>query len=273
MKSSVKVCVIPAAGTGTRWAPLSDHIPKEMLPIDGTPVIEHVAKEAADSGIEEIVIVINDSKSVIEKYMQNLDWLKKKAELHFIYLNNSKSPGESILSTQKYVKGRPFAMCWPDMPSLYTRVPTLKKLINKYNNKLGATHLIAFADYPKNNMLYYGECKVREFKKHLYSVKHVCPRAKKPGESHHAGNKLRIAGRYVFGPDTFTLIKNCMVDWPDVEVHDGHIITKIIQLGQKVIGVKITDFILDTGMPELYMKSNAVVLKKNKKREYLRRRS
>ncbi|MCK5177472.1 MAG: 2-C-methyl-D-erythritol 4-phosphate cytidylyltransferase, partial [Candidatus Aenigmarchaeota archaeon] len=47
----IRKAVIPAAGFGTRFLPLTKSMPKEMLPILNKPVIHHVVEEAVRSGI------------------------------------------------------------------------------------------------------------------------------------------------------------------------------------------------------------------------------
>ena len=44
--SSVKKCVVPAAGLGTRFLPATKAVPKEMLPIVDTPTIQYIVEEA-----------------------------------------------------------------------------------------------------------------------------------------------------------------------------------------------------------------------------------
>jgi UTP--glucose-1-phosphate uridylyltransferase len=46
----VKKAVIPAAGWGTRFLPITKSQPKEMIPIVDTPVIQYVVEEAVRSG-------------------------------------------------------------------------------------------------------------------------------------------------------------------------------------------------------------------------------
>lgn len=61
-------CIIPAAGFGTRFLPATKAIPKEMLPIVDTPVIQHVVEEAVASGITDIILVTNSLKRSIEDH-------------------------------------------------------------------------------------------------------------------------------------------------------------------------------------------------------------
>jgi UTP--glucose-1-phosphate uridylyltransferase len=64
----VKSAVIPAAGMGTRFLPATKAVPKELLPIGDTPVLQLVIDEALGAGVEHIVIVSNVAKPAIEAY-------------------------------------------------------------------------------------------------------------------------------------------------------------------------------------------------------------
>jgi UTP--glucose-1-phosphate uridylyltransferase len=57
--------VIPAAGFGTRMLPITKALPKEMLPVAGKPLIQYAVEEAAASGIETVILVIRNHKSLI----------------------------------------------------------------------------------------------------------------------------------------------------------------------------------------------------------------
>ncbi len=54
---TVKKAIIPAAGLGTRFLPVTKALPKEMLPIIDKPTIQYIVEEAKASGIEDIIIV------------------------------------------------------------------------------------------------------------------------------------------------------------------------------------------------------------------------
>ena len=64
----VRKAIIPAAGYGTRFLPISKAVPKEMLPLVDKPVIQYVVEEAVASGITDILIVISRSKRAIEEH-------------------------------------------------------------------------------------------------------------------------------------------------------------------------------------------------------------
>ena len=64
----VRKAVIPVAGHGTRFLPITKSIPKEMLPIVDKPNLQYIVEEAINSGIEEILIVSCHEKPEIEEY-------------------------------------------------------------------------------------------------------------------------------------------------------------------------------------------------------------
>ena len=64
----IRKCVIPAAGLGKRFYPLTRAQPKEMLPVLDKPVIHYVVEEAVNSGLDEILIVVGAGKDAIINY-------------------------------------------------------------------------------------------------------------------------------------------------------------------------------------------------------------
>jgi UTP--glucose-1-phosphate uridylyltransferase len=67
-KKSIRTAVIPVAGLGTRFLPVTKAQPKEMLPLVDKPVIQHVVEEAIHAGIECIVLVTGRGKQAIENH-------------------------------------------------------------------------------------------------------------------------------------------------------------------------------------------------------------
>ena len=66
----VKIGVVPAGGLGTRFLPITRTVPKELLPIDDTAVIELVVSELASSGITRVVLVVGPGKESISGYFK-----------------------------------------------------------------------------------------------------------------------------------------------------------------------------------------------------------
>lgn len=60
--------VVMAGGRGTRLAPLTDDIPKPMLPVAGRPILERIVLHLVGSGIRRIFLSVNYLGHVIEQY-------------------------------------------------------------------------------------------------------------------------------------------------------------------------------------------------------------
>jgi UTP--glucose-1-phosphate uridylyltransferase len=64
-KRRPKTAVIPAAGFGTRLRPLTNAIPKEMLPVGGKVALERIVEEQRGAGITDIVFVLSPPKQAL----------------------------------------------------------------------------------------------------------------------------------------------------------------------------------------------------------------
>jgi UTP--glucose-1-phosphate uridylyltransferase len=66
----IRTAVIPSAGFGTRMLPATKVLPKEMLPVAGKPLIQYAIEEASASGIETVILVVRNHKSLIESHFE-----------------------------------------------------------------------------------------------------------------------------------------------------------------------------------------------------------
>ena len=60
--SKITKAVIPCGGMGTRFLPITKTLAKEMMPIIDTPVLSYIINEAADSGITDVLLIVNENK-------------------------------------------------------------------------------------------------------------------------------------------------------------------------------------------------------------------
>lgn len=63
--SRVTKAVILAAGRGTRMKELTEELPKPMVKVKGTPILESIVRGLVENGIEQILIVVGWRKEVI----------------------------------------------------------------------------------------------------------------------------------------------------------------------------------------------------------------
>ena len=82
--------MIFAAGLGTRLKPLTDTLPKALVPVCGKPLIEHIARKLQASGIDEAVVNIHYFADKIEDWMASQPWITNKKE--------NKSEGQMLMA-------------------------------------------------------------------------------------------------------------------------------------------------------------------------------
>lgn len=83
--------LIPAAGLGTRFLPVTSVIPKEMLPIGSRPALELIVDEARSAGATETVIIISEGKELIRRYFAGQN------DVRFVYQHEQKGLGHAVL--------------------------------------------------------------------------------------------------------------------------------------------------------------------------------
>jgi len=144
----VRVAVIPAAGLGTRFLPVTKTIPKEMLPIVDTPTIELVIAEVAAAGVDEVIIVSAPGKDALDRYFAPAPQLEarlardgREAELALVRREGSGPTvtvihqdlplgnGDAVLRARRLVGDRPFLMIWGDDIAI-AAVPVARQLLD-----------------------------------------------------------------------------------------------------------------------------------------------
>lgn len=211
----IKKAVIPAAGYGTRFLPITKSIPKEMLPIIDRPTIEFIVEEAKQSGIEEILIVVSGNKNAIIDYFDyNLELetiLKSKGKddlyelvhniasnvkIFFVRQKEQLGLGHAVLQAEAFVQNEPFAVLLGD--DMYvSEVPALKQLIDvfeKVSCSILGTMEVSLEDTQK-----YGICEPLQLKDNYMILKSVVEKPK-PED---APSQFAIGGRYIFTPAIF----------------------------------------------------------------------
>ena len=68
MQGKIKKAMVLAAGYGTRLRPLSDRVPKPLIPVAGKPMIEYALDRLRIYGIEEVVINVSHLKEQLATY-------------------------------------------------------------------------------------------------------------------------------------------------------------------------------------------------------------
>ena len=72
--------MIFAAGLGTRLKPITDTLPKALVPVCGKPLIEHICMKLMNAGINETVVNVHHFADKIENWAMQQDWIATSAE-------------------------------------------------------------------------------------------------------------------------------------------------------------------------------------------------
>ena len=72
-QASDRIAVIMAGGEGKRLRPITENIPKPMVKVGGSPILEQIIIGLRESGIKRISIALNYRGSMIEEYFQDGD--------------------------------------------------------------------------------------------------------------------------------------------------------------------------------------------------------
>lgn len=212
MKKVTKV-IIPAAGFGTRFLPVTKAQPKEMLPIVDKPIIQYVVEEAVASGITDIIIVTSwqkrsledhfDYSPELEKQLKDAGKLDKLEEVrsiakmaNFIYVRQKGPYGNAtpVLSAQHVIgEDEPFAVLWGD-EFIASKPPRLRQLIDAFE-EYGNTVISACRVAPEHTNRY-GIADIEPVAKNIFNIKSII---EKP-DAANAPSDLGLLGGYVFTP-------------------------------------------------------------------------
>lgn len=215
----VKKGVIPAAGLGTRFLPITKSMPKEMLPIIDRPVIHYVVDEAIQSGISDLLLITGRGKRAIEDYfddapelrmhlasqgkeeqLRSLEEISLYSGIHYIRQREPKGLGDAILCAERFCASEPFAILLGD-DIMSDRVPCTRQLMEAFE-KTGSS-VIAVQEIPEKYLSRYGIIEGTECGEDLILLKEI---VEKP-PSGKAPSRLGSIGRYIFTPALFSCLR------------------------------------------------------------------
>lgn len=111
---NIRKAVIPAAGLGKRMRPISNIIPKELLPVGTKPLIQYAVEDLLHSGIKHIFIVISKRKSSIKKYFEEV-FRPTVSKIYFGYQKYPTGVPDAIYTARNFVGKEDFLLVMPDV--------------------------------------------------------------------------------------------------------------------------------------------------------------
>jgi UTP--glucose-1-phosphate uridylyltransferase len=212
--------VIPAAGLGTRFLPATKAMPKEMLPVVDKPAIQYVVEEAADAGIDDILVIIGRNKNAISNHFDSVPELEVKlmekgddgrlasvvkssdlADIHFVRQGEPKGLGHAVLRARTHVGDSSFAVLLGD-DLIDERDPLLTEMIAEHERSGAA--VIALMEVDPASIHMYGAAAVEPIEG-SENVR-VTGLVEKPAQED-APSNLAIIGRYVLPASVFEILE------------------------------------------------------------------
>ena len=276
----IKKAIIPAAGYGTRFLPVTKAVPKELLPIVDKPMIQYIVEEAKASGIELVILIVNHGKEAIEDHFdinyELEDTLRKKGNQELISsvdgLSNlikivsirQKKPmglGHAVLQAKEIIGDEPFAVILGD-DIIDAQKPCLLQMVEVYNKY--SKPVIAIQRVVREDIQRYGIIKGKEVEKRIYMLDDVI---EKPLPEK-APSDLAIIGRYVLTPEIFPILENIQPGaGGEIQLTDG---LKVLLKGQGMMGYQFDGDRYDGGDKLGFLLANiAYAMKRKELREKL----
>lgn len=103
--------MIFAAGLGTRLKPLTDTLPKALVPVCGKPLIELTLEKLRRSGFEEAVVNVHHFADKIEGWLAEQDWISSEPSegKMLVQVSDERNmlleTGGAVLHARKYLEG------------------------------------------------------------------------------------------------------------------------------------------------------------------------
>jgi len=274
MTKTIKTAIIPVAGLGTRFLPVTKAQPKEMLPLIDKPVIQYVVEEAVNSGIENIIFVTGRNKRAIEDYfdyapeielklisnknyrlLKEIRAISKLANFAYVRQKEPLGSGHALLCASHLIKNEPFAVLFAD-DVIDSRMPCLEQMINIF--KKHKSPVIALEKVNKKDVEKYGIIEGVLVEKNILKIKRIVEKPK----AKDAPSNLAIVGRFILEPDIFEILKK-LKPKKGKEITLSEALNELLKI-RPVYGLKFKGLRYDCGSKIGYLKAIANFALKNK---------
>src|SRR5579863_6124032 len=249
----IKSALIPVAGHGTRLLPATKSQPKEMLPVARKPIVQYVVEELVANGIEQILFVTGRNKASIENHfdhdpelvrtltagnktelLEELGFEELQAQFFYTRQRLQKGLGDAILCGESFVGENPFLVALGDsILGLHANSKVVSRMAEVFEARR-ASCVIAVEEVPREETFHYGIVQPEPGGSDVFRVIDLI---EKPSPEE-APSNLAIAGRYVFSPLIFDMIRRIKPDKRgEIQITDA--IRLLCEEGKRVIAVKL----------------------------------
>ncbi len=214
----VRKAVIPAAGLGTRVLPATKVMPKEMLPIVDKPAIQYIVEEAAAAGIEDILIITNRGKGLLEDHfdrspeleerletsgrldiLENVRRIPSLANIFYVRQKETRGLGHAIGRARDFVGDEPFAVLYGD-DVILGEDPACGQLIRAYEEF--GKGVVGVKPVSPEAIRKYSSLKIEPVRDNYFRCTDMVEKPK-PGQEF---SLYSILGRCVLPPEIFDIL-------------------------------------------------------------------
>jgi UTP--glucose-1-phosphate uridylyltransferase len=272
----IKKCLFPAAGYGTRFLPATKSVPKEMLPIVDTPIIQYGVEEAMEAGCEVMAMVVSKYKKAIEdhfdthsdiessiqgsskeKLLDSVNSIIDNCQFSFIRQLEMKGLGHAILTGEALIGDEPFAVILADDLCENENNGVLKQMVQLHEEYPDCC-IVAIEETPKEETNKYGVIAGENISETLIKITDM---VEKP-DPKDAPSNLAIIGRYILTPEIFDVIR----DTPAGKGGEIQITDALLTLAKegKVLAYKFEGQRFDCGSVDGFVEATNYFYKKDK---------
>ncbi|HVR41025.1 MAG TPA: UTP--glucose-1-phosphate uridylyltransferase GalU [Thermoanaerobaculia bacterium] len=216
--ASLRTCVFPCAGFGTRFFPATKVIPKEMLPLVDKPILQYGIEEARDSGLDKLIIVMSQGKdSILDHFdrtselerslrergkndlLAEVEAVSRMVDLIAVRQKEALGLGHAVATARDAVGNEPFAVVLPD-DVILAEEPCLLQMRRVFEDT--GRPVIALMEVTPEDTSRYGIVAGEMIGNRRF---HVTDMVEKPKSN--APSRYAIIGRYILPPEIFPMLE------------------------------------------------------------------
>lgn len=268
-QKEIKKAIIPIAGLGTRFLPMSKALSKEFFPLVDKPIVQYIVDEVKKSGIKEIIFVVGPGQKTIMNYFKKSPDLEKilikrkkdnllrelkdfeemfeGLKFSFVMQKEQNGDGHAILQAAKLVKNEPVANSFGD-DVFDSETPALLQLINIF--KTCNAPVLALKKMPRDKIPAYGSVVAEKIASNLYKIKKII---EKP-QPQEILSDLVIVGKHILTPEVFDYLKKAKPGKKG-EIILAEVFEKMLEDGKIIYGYDLKGEWLECGDKLKWLKS------------------
>ncbi|MES0488467.1 MAG: UTP--glucose-1-phosphate uridylyltransferase GalU [Leptospirales bacterium] len=218
--STIRTCIFPAAGYGTRFLPATKSMPKEMLPILTKPLIQYGVEEAVEAGVKNIGFITGRGKRSLEdhfdksyelehqikgtdkeKSLTGIRNIIEQCTISYTRQKEMKGLGHAVLCGEHFIKTEAFSVILADDLCDNDGDGVMKQMVQMYEKY--KCSIVACMEVPREDAHRYGIISGTEEEPGVIRANDLVEKPK-PGTE---PSNMAVIGRYILTSDIFNILR------------------------------------------------------------------